>query len=243
MPDLPYLPEDEDSAQETRASQPTRNINPARIPTPPPRRTPPSRQAQLPPRPTGKARTRRDSGLYLPLWSLGLMLLIVIGIAVGVVMLVISLGAENTRSPNALPTQPPPVVIVSSPIPTERPSSFPASPATPTLPAQFSNLLQAPADFSLVGPVLPTVFISPTPIFIEIGVRVQVVGLSGDELNVRDNAGIFGTNVLFRAPEGSLFDVVAGPLQVDNLSWWQLRDPNDPTRIGWAASQYLEAIP
>ncbi|PJF22660.1 MAG: hypothetical protein CUN56_04895 [Phototrophicales bacterium] len=242
MPDSPYLPEDEDSAQETRAARPTRHIPPVPIPPTPPR-TRHQRQAQLPPRPQGKARARRDSGLYLPLWSLALMLFVVIGIAMGVVLLVISLGVQNTRNPNALPTQPAPVVIVSSPVPTERPAAFPASPATPTLPAQFRNLLQAPADFSLAGPVLPTVFISPTPIYIEIGVRVRVVGLSGDELNIRDSAGIFGTTVLFRVPEGTIFDVVAGPLQVDNLSWWQLRDPNDPTRIGWAASQYLEAIP
>ena len=233
MPDLSYLPPEDN--EETRAAQPTRNIDPARIPPPPQTRRAP------PPPPRGKARARRDSGLYLPLWSLVLMLVIVIGIAAGIVMLILSLGA--TQNPTTLPTQPPPMVIVSSPIPTERPAAFPASPATPTLPAQFNNLLQAPADFSLAGPVLPTVFISPTPMFIEIGVRVQVIGLSGDELNVRDNAGIFGTNVLFRVPEGTFFDVIAGPLQVDNLSWWQIRNAADPSQIGWAASQYLAAIP
>lgn len=266
---LPSLENDDDHAQQTRAvrrGSGTRRLDnppPPPEPTvpPPPRRTAPAprqargaaRAASHPPgTPRGKARARRDSGLYLPLWSIGLMLLTVCGLTVGIVLLVLSLGADNRQPVNALgtplpPTQPPPVLIVSSPVPTQRPASFPASPATPTLPPQFDpafndGLLQAPADFSLAGPTLPPVEISPTPVPMGIGVGVLVVDVGDQQLNVRDEPGIFGTEVLFRAAEGERFRVIGGPVQQDNFTWWQIQDSANPQRTGWAASQYLRAV-
>lgn len=237
-----------------------RNLSPrdprgqtARQPTPPPGQRPSTS------RPSGRRQPRRqraprsDSGLYLPLWSIALMLLVVAGVAGGVVLLVIGLGNSGRDTVNALgtpipPTQPPPVLIVSSPVPTERPASFPASPATPTLPPQFdpaanTGLLRAPEDFRLAGPTLPTPVITPTPITIGPGVTVEVIDVGEQQLNVRNQAGVFGTEIRFRAGEGERFRVVDGPLQVDNLTWWQIQDFNDPNRTGWAASQYLLAVP
>ena len=263
--DLPPLDDDNNSG-ETRPAPPafsTQKFTPEQgtrrmdsIPPPPnqgqtPQR-PPQRGQPRPPR-RGRARQRRDSGLYLPLWSIALMLLVVIAITAGIVLFVVSLGQNNRQSVNAqgspiVPTQPPPVVVVSSPVPTVRPDAFPASPATPTIPPQFDPVLnagmfQAPPDFSLAGPTLPTVEISPTPMTITVGVQVLVVEVGDQQLNVRDEAGIFGTNVIFRANEGERFNILAGPQQIDNLSWWQIADPRDPNRTGWAASQYLQAVP
>jgi hypothetical protein len=231
---------------ETQAVQGTRRMG--AIPPPPERQPPPT----PPPRP-GSARHRRDNSLYLPLWSIALTFILVIALAAGIVVLVVSLGQDNQQTVNAQgtpipPTQPPPVVIVSSPVPTARPESFAASPATPTLPPQFDpalndGMFEAPPDFSLAGPTLPTVEISPTPISIGVGVNVIVVDVGEQQLNVRDAAGVFGTTVLFRAPENTRFTVVSGPQQVDNLTWWQITNVNDPTQSGWASAQYLQAVP
>lgn len=218
-------------------------------PPPPPRR--PRRPPQTPP-PTGRgrARQRRESGLYLPLWSILLVILMACAITAGVVFLVLNMGGDGRRVVYAQgtplpPTQPPPVLIVSSPVPTERPADFPASPATATIPPEFDlqSLFQLPPDFSLAGPTLPTPVLTPTSIAITIGAEVVVFDLGGQELNVRDSPGVFGTNILFRATEGQRFIVVDGPQQQDNLTWWQIQSVGQRSQIGWASGQYLQAVP
>ncbi len=249
-PDLPELPEDDTYLDETRAAEAghTRDMKPitprpANIPAaPPPRRPPPpqKRPATAPQR-RNAARSRRDSGLYLPLWSLALMLLFVIVMAMGIVMLVIGLGG-NTAPESA------PVIIVSSPIPTERPASFPDSPATATIPPALDPNLTGitpapPVSFALSGPTLEPVIISPTPRNITVGERVQVFSVRPDQLNVRDNPGVTGTVIVFRASEGAEFLIVDGPQQADGLTWWRIQNEGNQTEIGWAAANYLQIPP
>lgn len=235
--------------QAVRGNRPQQMPPGNRPPYPQPGGRPPAR----PPRP-GSARSRRDSGLYLPLWSILLMLAVVIVIAGGLVLLVLSLGGDNrnqvvnSQGTVIPPTQPPPVLIVSSPIPTVRPDSFAESPATPTLPAQFdpninSGILQAPPNFQLQGPTLPPIAISPTPVPMGVGVQIEVIDVGDQQLNVRNEAGIFGTEILFRADEGERFRVIGGPVQQDNFTWWQIQDAANAARTGWAASQYLLGVP
>lgn len=182
------------------------------------------------------------------------MLLLVFGLTAGIVALALNMGgrhAQGVVNPQGTlipPTQPEPVLIVSSPIATERPADFPASPATATIPPQFDpnlvqGLFQAPPDFRLSGPILPTLVLTPTPVALVIGATVIVTDVGDQELNIRDAAGIFGTNIVLRAPQGQQFIVIGGPEQQDNLTWWQIQDSANPARSGWASAQYLRAIP
>lgn len=237
------LPElSDDDTDRTRAVTPesaTKNLAPPPPPQtrqphhPPPRRqNPPPIPYQGQSRQHGRARARRDSGLYLPIWSLVLMLVIVMGIAAGIIMLVIGLGGNQAPESE-------PVIILSTAIPTQRPASFPASPATSTLPAEVDVLRSPVAPLVLSGPTLATPFLSPTPRAIAVGETVIVTDVGVQELNVRDSAGVIDTSIVFRAPEGTRFVVVDGPRQGDGLTWWQIQDPFDSTRRGWAASNYL----
>lgn len=254
LPEMPpEMPDDDGDLDETRAYSATRGMTPTyqqpSTPTPPQvRRVRPPRPAQqaVPqPQPrTGKrgsARARRDSGLYLPLWSIALMLFVVIAIAGVLALLAFSLGGNT-------PEQKAPIVIVSSPIPTERPASFPAVPSSPTIPPDVdpglggdAGIIQGP--LSLSGPTLVPVEISPTPKPLTVGDQVTVIDVGADKLNIRDVAGVTGSEVVFRADEGTLFTVIGGPVQADGLTWWQVQDPTAPSLSGWAASNYLLYAP
>jgi hypothetical protein len=198
-------------------------------------------QGQIPPTRSaarrGRARTRRDSGFYLPVWSLGLMLLVVVMIAGGIVALVIGLGGRT-------PPESAPVVIVSSPVPTQL-GAVPLSPATPTIPPEIDPAGSGGGvsePFALSGPTLESVVFTATPRPISIGQRVMVVDVGIQQLNVRDRAGTVGTSVVFRAEEETVFEVVGGPEQADGLTWWRIQSPDNPARAGWAASNYLRLL-
>ena len=253
LPELPLM-DDESNVKATQAITPqsrTRGLPPAppqravpfRNNPPPPTGRQNSVRPNLPPqtqqqpykgasRQHGKARARRDSGLYLPIWSLILMLIIVMGLAAGIIMLVISLGGNE--APETAP-----VVILSTAVPSQRPQAFPISPATATFPPEVDTLRSPIAPLVLAGPTVVTPFISPTPRPIAIGETVIVADVGADELNVRDSAGVIDTTIVFRAPEGTRFTIVDGPRQSDGLTWWLIQDPFDSTRRGWAASNYL----
>lgn len=262
--ELPELPEDDyfpdDTMQsETRAASPvdydTRQQDatsyyPAAPQMPPPRvqQAAPVRERRPGPHveritKRGRARARRESGFYLPLWSLGLMLLGVVVVAAGIVIAVLNLGGRE--APEADPI----VVIITAP-PTERPAEFPAAPATPTIPPEVDPNVQGIPDvptptvaLALSGPTLAPVVFSPTPRVLGVGERVIVQDVAPDQLNVRDNPGVTDSSVVFRASEDTAFVIVDGPQQADGLTWWQVQDPNNNTRIGWAASNYLVLAP
>lgn len=267
---LPFLPNDDE--QETRAVDSTRKLDqrtpprgippvvnrpnvvpppppkpsPKQMPPPPPRQTGQSPRVppqNLPPKPKrGRARNRRESGLYLPLWSLGAMILIVLLIAGCIILVVIGLGGRNAQIPPA----PPPQMVINTLIPTNTPENQPLTPATATIPPIFEPVVgngQPNINFALAGPTLVPVEISPTPQPLGIGANVVVIGVGETQLNVRDKAGVIGTTILFRADEGDLFVIVAGPELVDNLTWWRIQNPSDATQSGWAAGQYLQVTP
>jgi hypothetical protein len=186
----------------------------------------------------GAARARRDSGLYLPVWSLALMLMIVLGISFSIVALVVMLGA-----PNAPASEDPIFVIVTAP-----PTAFQSGTvqptsilATPTLPPEFDQGIQATqAPFVLDGPTLAPVIFTATPVQVAVGSTVRVNALESG-LNIRAEPSINGTR-LFVAAHESLWLVVDGPIQGDSLTWWKLQNPEDASEQGWGAGTYLEVV-
>ena len=95
----------------------------------------------------------------------------------------------------------------------------------------------------------PTQLPTPTPLApnilpegaIGIGSFVKVVGTSGLGLNIRSSAGR-GQSVNFLAMDSEMFEVIGGPIVIDDLIWWQIEAPYDSSRNGWAAENYLERI-
>jgi Bacterial SH3 domain len=252
------MPDKQDDTQNLSGTQPV-NL-PEWQPTPPPAPTPPvpMPSAPTPPAPTpptssGLSRTatpatghvqapaqryeRRKrkrnepnrSALYLPAWSVGLMLLLVFGITGAIVMLVITLGGQSA------PGGQPRIVIITAQ-PSDTPNAQEAATATsPGIEALPS--LQGPLPtFGLEGPTLEPVVLTPTPIVIIIGATVIV---NSDSLNIRKDAGLSQT-LLTTAVKGDRFKVIGGPKQADNLTWWNIQDTVDPTRVGWAAGDYLD---
>ncbi|MBN2007557.1 MAG: hypothetical protein JXA21_29700 [Anaerolineae bacterium] len=115
----------------------------------------------------------------------------------------------------ARPSGPRPAAIVWTATPTPTPTASPTPLPTAT-----------PASQSVA------------PLEIALGTRVRVSGTGDIGLSIRAAAGT-ATERLDIAAEGETFLVVAGPQSADGLVWWFLRDEINPTREGWAATDYL----
>lgn len=82
---------------------------------------------------------------------------------------------------------------------------------------------------------------SPPPGELAMGAFVQISGTGGDGLRLRANPGL-AYESRFLGMEAEVFQIEAGPQDVDGYTWWYLVAPFDTTRRGWAVSNYLEAI-
>lgn len=214
----------------TRPPAQTGHVQP--IPGQHPRTPPPPRYR---PRPPQKPRTQSDSGLYLPWWSLALMLVGVLVVSFGLVGLVFLLGNPTGIVDDATPIiriiTAEPTLANSQQLPTAQ------SPAT-----QVISGASVPSNLSLEGPTLEAVQFTPTPIPITVGAQIAVEGVGENMLNVREAPGI-GNAIVFRAEEEAIFTIVEGPSQADGFTWWRLQDPSNATRTGWAVSNYLRVLP
>ncbi len=70
---------------------------------------------------------------------------------------------------------------------------------------------------------------------------VKIEGTDGVGLRIRRDPGT-STEVVFLANESEVFTVIGGPIEKDDILWWQLTAPYDETRTGWAAADYLVAL-
>ena len=177
---------------------------------------------------------RRDQGpLYLPAWSVGLMLLLVFGIVGAIVLLVITLGGQS--APGGQPR-----IVILTAEPSDTPSALVETTATVEAVAPLPNFQGPLPTFGLAGPTLPPVILSPTPIEITVGATVTV---NVDGLNIRQSPGL-DQKVVTNANQGDQYVVIGGPQQADNLTWWNVQDISNPDTQGWAAGDYLDvAIP
>lgn len=186
-----------------------------------------------PPRNPNPKPERERSGLYLPLWSVALMILIVVAIAAGIIALVIELGG-----PANLTSREPRIVII-----TVEPTSL--SQEALVTPTALSILTRQPAEsLTLTGPTLaPTSTYTPTPAVIAVGSSVVVVGEGG--VNVRSGPSR-SDGVVAVANQGDRFTVIGGPEEADGLTFWELRSEDGVS--GWAAEgdgaqKLLEVVP
>jgi hypothetical protein len=91
-------------------------------------------------------------------------------------------------------------------------------------------------------PIRPTPAATPTPApgQVAIGVYVQPA-TGGVGLRVHTDPRLDAP--FFSAFDSEVFLVADGPQQGDGYVWWYLTAPYDAKRAGWAAQEYLIAIP
>lgn len=125
-----------------------------------------------------------------------------------------------------------------------------------TTPPQQAEFGFAPADLTVIPAPSATPNVTPTftpdpllvgtptvaPDVIGIGGYVQISGTDGDGLRLRAAPGLNGEPV-FLGYDEEVFQVREGPQTADGYTWWYLVAPYDETRAGWAASEFLAAIP
>lgn len=175
-----------------------------------------------------------SSGWYLPWWSL-----IVLVLAVGAIALMLVLVLAQFSAPNTPGNQPAQVRVVTS-MPTLS-SEFLGAPARNPGPAVTP--IEIPPGGAAGPSLLPTPIPSPSlpPGDFQIGATVHVVGVGASGLNVRPEPGI-GGNARFLAYDDDEFVLIEGPQTVNSLEWWRIEDPDDASRYGWAARQFLTVV-
>lgn len=187
-----------------------------------------------------RALKRARNPLYIPLSWLLLTLLIVTLALIGAAALVLSLRGEA-----AAPALDPLIEIVTSDavkipvVVTDDSTSNRDKADTASIVILAAD---TPASLVLTGPAVPTVIVTNTPVPLAVGLQARVHNVGNDELNVRNVPSLRESDVLFRAPAGTLFNIIGGPQQADGYSWWQLHDPQFEV-IGWAVANYLQTVP
>lgn len=204
-----------------------RQGNPKSVNTPP-RGTPIYREKRKNDIP--RRRDRRDSGWYLPAWSLALMLLFVVGVSFAIILLVFAVGGRFEAG-----GEPVVVIITAVPSPTPPIPQFQATLPLATLPGINPS---SAGQLSLSGPTLVPVVLSPTPIAIQIGARVQT---TGEAVRVRPAPNLDNVELFFTEANEE-FVVTDGPEQGSGLTWWRVEDPEDQTRAGWIAANLIAAV-
>jgi hypothetical protein len=118
----------------------------------------------------------------------------------------------------------------------------PASGDLTVIPAPTSTLQALPATLTPVPPAnLPTP--TPAPGQIAVGVYVQP-STGGEGLRIHV-APSLSAELAFPRPafDSEVFLVTKGPEQADGYTWWYLTASYDSSRSGWAAQDFLTAIP
>ena len=125
----------------------------------------------------------------------------------------------------------------------------PAAASSPNLGAATSALTIIPAPSSTPLPLPPTLTplpptpepsSTPAPGEIAIGVYVQPT-TGGVGLRVHTQPGLEAD--FFSAFDSEVFLVTKGPEMADGYTWWYLTASYDASRSGWAAQDFLKAIP
>lgn len=205
--------------------------------TPPPVRRGRNRQAppaSYAPRPRRNQQTPKDSALYLPWWSIVLMLLGVLVVSFGILGAIFLMGNSNPFASN-----PDPIIVIVTGDPNTINTGVNAPSGVQASSTEMITGQNAPTDLQLSGPTLAPVQISPTPASIRIGSVIVVDGVDVNTLNVRSTTSLTESSILFRAQEGEIFNVIDGPQQASGFTWWQIQDPTDINRQGWAVSNFL----
>jgi hypothetical protein len=129
-------------------------------------------------------------------------------------------------TPNRSPTPTP----TATPMPTLTPT--PTRTPTPLSPTPSSTPTPTPSQPPTATPTIP---VGP----IVVGGRVVVTRTQGRGLSVRAEPGL-GAARLFYLMDGEILEVIGGPEEVEESTWWRLRTADG--REGWCAGFYLQGV-
>ena len=184
--------------------------------------------AQQPPQPPPAPAKKRS---WLPLLAALAILVVIL-----LFLLYFVFGRANVNSSTGA-KEAATAVPAAAPLPAE-PDSNEAPAVEPTTPAEVqptATLLPTPTSTLTVS--LET---AVAPAEITIGSVVVVTGTGTDGLRIRSSPEIEGFNDVGNAPEGTRLEVLAGPEEVGEYRWWQVRTPNGIE--GWAADEFYDLV-
>jgi len=99
-----------------------------------------------------------------------------------------------------------------------------------------------PSEIATIDPYAPTPTPTLAPGQLTTGLYVQVTGTGGLGLNIRSAPGL-DSSQQFMGFDSEVFLIEDGPRERDGYVWWYLVSNYDDGRAGWAAANFLEAIP
>ena len=100
----------------------------------------------------------------------------------------------------------------------------------------------AASEVATVDPYAPTPTPTLAPGQLTTGIYVQIVGTGGVGLNIRSAPGL-DSSQQFMGFDSEVFLIEDGPRERDGYTWWYVVSNYDDGRAGWAAANFLEAIP
>jgi hypothetical protein len=114
-------------------------------------------------------------------------------------------------------------------------------------PSQAITIIPAPTETPIV--IMPTAIatsIPDAPVLlpsgvIGVGAYVKVGRTEGVGLRMRAEAST-SAEIRFTAMDDEVFQVIGGPLQADNYTWWQIEAPYDKNRSGWSVESFLDVV-
>jgi uncharacterized protein YgiM (DUF1202 family) len=115
--------------------------------------------------------------------------------------------------------------------PTDKPDSMATSTAT--------SKPQTPTAIPTIPPTFtpePTPTLRPPPEVITVGVRARVNISDGLAINLRDQPTLSASTVITQLVGGSEVDVIDGPEDADDLTWWNV--DGGTTRVGWVVEGF-----
>lgn len=253
-PPPPPLDEEEPTAEgdstspEPRGRELPRRGYERKMKPPPPRQTqpPPGMYGTPPPRATRAPRRQpprrstSDSGLYLPWWSLLILILVVGGCAFTIIYMVAAdpLGIASNPADET-----PEIVVVTSQFNINNTINNGGNSGPPgSVPATSIPIATA------VPNAAPTSTISAeSAVGCTIGLLVEVTGTDGEGLIIREEPRQ-GDNIVIVADEGETFRITGGPERSvgvggETIEWCDLEGVDSPLISGWASSDYLTVVP
>lgn len=99
-----------------------------------------------------------------------------------------------------------------------------------------------PAQVPTIDPYAPTPPPTLAPGQLTTGIYVQIIGTGGVGLNIRSAPGL-DSSQRFMGFDSEVFLIEDGPREQDGYTWWYVVSNYDDGRAGWAAANFLEAIP
>jgi hypothetical protein len=57
---------------------------------------------------------------------------------------------------------------------------------------------------------------------------------------MRENAGI-DSKTLYLARDGEIYEIIDGPIILDGLIWWQIKNLENKIKTGWSVQDYMQS--